>query len=882
MRLSLLLLLLPLKLQAAPVVGAHHFETGPACREATVGQLELALDPYGSFGSATAIREDARFNPVDDEPDRGMKSTIFESMPFLCVRDLEGSRGEWLETEHLGGLPVQAESSPNHMESDFQILGLAVHLEADLNCNILTQCYTFRNEGMQALSELVLIPYIDGDLFFEGRFNNDFGGVSLGNPLTIYEFDAGDDPQRPTSLLALSGVDPEDPLLSNWELGEYNESRRRIERTSNGCEPLRGGIFDGGAQLMDGEGDLVSDSGYDITLALRFDLGPLPRGASSPRLCYQIRWGFALPCSDGDGDQICIPHDNCPERPNPDQLDRDLDGVGDLCDNCPLNPNPGQEDQDGDGQGDACPECLPISELCDGRDNDCDGEVDEEIAQEGEPCHTTQAGICGWGLLRCELGIFRCIQQEEPSEEICDGQDNDCNGLIDENLEGTGLACQTSLPGICLEGVRVCDLDEGLICQPLSPAEEERCDALDNDCDGEIDESWPGAGQLCATGTPGRCAGGRMRCPQGESLCEALNLPEEERCDGRDNDCDGEIDEGLLNACGGCDPLPTDGCDGVDDDCDGEVDEDDDCPSPQACWAGRCADPCENNECPYSQRCVRGHCISPCEYEPCAAGLHCDLERGDCLDLCEGIRCEAEEICIQGACRPAHCGVEGCPPAQICFNGRCIPDPCLELSCAQGEFCREGGCIPSCARIACPLDQRCQDGVCVAAPCALQPCREGLICLNGHCISDPCMGMVCLPGERCEMGRCRTDPCLAIRCPPNEICELVDDLPQCIRDGVEAPDWGPLPDAESSLDGGQELGLKDGAPAPLDLATEQELADRFIEDLQGDETHAEPDSQPQSQAAPGDGGCDAHGRSNMSPLLLLSLLLPLFFRTRRS
>ena len=139
-------------------------------------------------------------------------------------------------------------------------------------------------------------------------------------------------------------------------------------------------------------------------------------------------------CEDDDTDGIPNFIDNCKAQPNDDQQDFDDDGVGDVCD----------PDDDGDGEPDLT-DCGALDvtrypsapETCDAVDNDCDGLVDENIE---EPCfdgvpEASELGVCRMGQQRCEMGrLTECFDQRLPSEELCDAQDNDCDGRVDEML----------------------------------------------------------------------------------------------------------------------------------------------------------------------------------------------------------------------------------------------------------------------------------------------------------------------------------------------------------------------------------------------------------------------------------------------------------------
>jgi len=210
-------------------------------------------------------------------------------------------------------------------------------------------------------------------------------------------------------------------------------------------------------------------------------------------------------------------------------------------------------------------------ELCNGKDDDCDGLIDEDFCRvivnpvdgsesihcPGDTCYTGEGECAGPGRIVCtDDGLdVECMPGEDIppgtegpyGDDSCrDFKDNDCDGLTDfEDPDCTGP---------------------------------ERCDAFDNDNDGEVDEDFPDLGDVCVVGQ-GICAkegiivcspdGAGTKCNQAPASPGVEGPPGSNRCkDGYDNDCDGLID--LDDP----DCQEPEKCDGLDNDGDGEKDED--------------------------------------------------------------------------------------------------------------------------------------------------------------------------------------------------------------------------------------------------------------------------------------------------------------------
>ena len=206
-----------------------------------------------------------------------------------------------------------------------------------------------------------------------------------------------------------------------------------------------------------------------------------------------------------------------------------------------------------------CDAAIPTQEVCNLIDDNCNGLTDD-VPMIGAECQN-EAELSN---VEGELATFVCSGRiictadqleplctaQMPRDERCNYQDDDCDGLTDESYPRLGELCAVG-DGICERyGVYECS-DDGVNtqCSVIPGASSpEICDGLDNDCDDEIDEGFNNLGQTCEVGV-GLCRRvGVNRCSEaGDAVVCSTQAatPTVEICDGFDNDCDGELDEGF-------------------------------------------------------------------------------------------------------------------------------------------------------------------------------------------------------------------------------------------------------------------------------------------------------------------------------------------------
>ncbi len=247
--------------------------------------------------------------------------------------------------------------------------------------------------------------------------------------------------------------------------------------------------------------------------------------------------------SDGYGNSTAMPQSSC--APVPGKVTNNTD-----CNDAVGTIHPG------------------APETCNGIDDNCDGLIDNGTVTQNYYVDGDGDGYGAAGSMAtasCAPITGRVTNNTDCNDanaaihpgatEVCNGLDDNCNGMTDE-----GLTYLSYYPDADFDGFGSATAAAQSACAPVAgkvtnntdcndanaaihPGAAEVCNGLDDNCNGVADEGNPGGGAACSTGQFGVCSAGTRVCTAGSLQCTRTMGPSPEICNGLDDDCNGSVDE---------------------------------------------------------------------------------------------------------------------------------------------------------------------------------------------------------------------------------------------------------------------------------------------------------------------------------------------------
>ncbi len=378
------------------------------------------------------------------------------------------------------------------------------------------------------------------------------------------------------------------------------------------------------------------------------------------------------------------------------------------------------------------------TEICDGLDNDCDGLVDatDDLGADptiGVSCFGDPDGECGSaahaGITQCVGGVAACsgpnVLKENQQSELCNSKDDDCDGMIDDFPIDAGGSCGGANIFPCSPGTQQC-INGQLVCIGAIGPQVETCNSVDDNCDGVIDSTngMPPSDSIGAcnvppappAGVPQPCQAGSYACQGGSIVCVGSTGP-----------------TSAVDTCG------------VDANCDGSLNNQPDFQNDVA-NCGSCGHDCYAGAVHSAWACIN----ATCQFQGCQAGYF-DLDNNQTCEYactfvqaqetCNGIDDNCNGVIDEGVVAPSPVQVCGVSPSAL--TAECTSQVTVTCQGLQGWVCGfpNSVCSPNCAsatEICDTLDNDCDGAL-----------NENVANYNQPCASDDANP---IPGD----GACRT------------------------------------------------------------------------------------------------------------------------------